>query len=121
MNESRETRKWRSEMPQPSIPQTTEEDTYLPPKKAHGWRWNSGRPLDLYALIVLVLAPGEVAGVFAGSGRLAIGFQLVRSLPILLIALIVTALAVWRPEALAGERPRGSQPRAKTRAREKPR
>jgi hypothetical protein len=74
------------------------------PIRTHGWRWR-GRPLDLYALIVLVLAPGEIAGLFAGTGELALGFQLVRSLPILLIAIIVTLLAVFRPEALAGERP----------------
>jgi hypothetical protein len=65
--------------------------------------------LDLYALIVLVLAPGEIAGVFAGTGQLALGFQLIRSLPLLLIAIIVTLLAVFRPEALAGERPRRSR------------
>jgi hypothetical protein len=76
--------------------------------RTHGWRWR-GRPLDLYALIVLALAPGEIAGLFAGTGQLALGFQLVRSLPILLIAIIVTLLAVFRPEALAGERPRRSR------------
>lgn len=79
------------------------------------WMKKGGRPIDLFALCVLVLgfcAPASAAiDLMLGARRSAVVLILARSAPIVTIAVLVALIAVFRPEALSGRRP----PRARRR------
>jgi len=71
--------------------------------RARGWLWR-GRPLDFFALAIVVLATTGMVDLVAGTARYGVALVLVRSGTILLVTLIVAVLAFIRPEALSGRR-----------------
>ncbi|HEX6370237.1 MAG TPA: hypothetical protein VF006_15060 [Longimicrobium sp.] len=77
--------------------------------RTRGWLWR-GRPLDFFALLVVVLGTSSVVDLISGTGKSAIGFYLVRTLSILFVGVVVALLAFFRPEALAGKRPISQKP-----------
>jgi hypothetical protein len=74
------------------------------PLRRRGWLWR-GRPLDLFALIVMVLGVETNLLLLAAAGRLTPRLVLTVTAPVLLIALLVAVIALCRPEALDGRRP----------------
>lgn len=101
--------KGREKTPSPvdDLPALAEEQIgrrFTAPLRKRGWLWR-GRPLDLFALIVVVLGVQTSFDAAIGAGKLTPSLVLARSAPVFLVGLIVAVIAVCRPEALAGRRP----------------
>jgi hypothetical protein len=71
--------------------------------RAMRFRWE-GRPLDFFTVALLVLgahsATFSIIDAFAGRGTLSVGVILARSVPLLLLIVIVALLAAFKADCL---------------------
>jgi hypothetical protein len=68
------------------------------PLRRRGWLWR-GEPLDLFALVVVILGMQTSLDFIAGDSRTPL-HTLVRASPILFVAVIVAVLTWFHPESL---------------------